>query len=452
MLAALAAVGGCSDDTVTPQPCSEPCADQSPCTIDRCIDGECVSEPAPAGLDCRDDDRCNGEEACDGAGQCAPGTPVPIADGDSCTLDVCDPATGQVDHAFEAGCVTWRPVSATGAPQARGLHSAVWTGSEMIVWGGRGDGDPAVLGDGAAYDPVADTWRTIASTGAPSARHSHVAVWTGSKMIVWGGYGTSYEGTGGIYDPASDSWAPMSGVGAPSGRVGFAATWTGDRLVVHGGLQNQSVFSDGASYDPVTDAWTALPAGGPSQRFGHTAVALPDASTLVWGGSDLFDWFANGASLAGGAWSAMTSGMITPRLRHGAVWSGSRMIVWGGFDGVDYLSDGALYDPAAGWITTTASAGAPAGRADHVMVWTEVSTFVWGGCGGDLCKTFRGDGALFTPTDLGGGWGALPSAGAPSARRFATGVWTGRDVVIWGGEDKNGAHLASGAIAKLIPD
>src|SRR5262245_14154693 len=39
-----------------------------------------------------------------------------------------------------AGCAedTWAPTSLTNAPSARGGHTAVWTGSEMIVWGGGG--------------------------------------------------------------------------------------------------------------------------------------------------------------------------------------------------------------------------------------------------------------------------------------------------------------------------
>ncbi len=45
------------------------------------------------------------------------------------------------------------------------------------------------------YGPITST------TGAPSARDRHKAVWTGSEMIVWGGYGTNsnYLCNGGIY-------------------------------------------------------------------------------------------------------------------------------------------------------------------------------------------------------------------------------------------------------------
>ncbi len=69
----------------------------------------------------------------------------------------------------------------------------------MIVWGGA---DPGGYGDGAIYDPSIDSWQPMTAQGAPSGRSGHTAVWTGSKMIVWGGG----SNTGGIYDPATDSW------------------------------------------------------------------------------------------------------------------------------------------------------------------------------------------------------------------------------------------------------
>ena len=73
------------------------------------------------------------------------------------------------------------------APCTRGAHSAVWTGSEMIVWGG---GDPGgsneLLTTGGRYNPGTDSWIPM-SDEAPSARSNHTAVWTGSEMIVWGG-------------------------------------------------------------------------------------------------------------------------------------------------------------------------------------------------------------------------------------------------------------------------
>ena len=85
-------------------------------------------------------------------------------------------------------------------------HTAVWTGSVMVVWGGY-DAQLRYLNTGGRYDPATDTWTATSTVGAPSARYDHTAVWTGNLMVVWGGYdGSSYLNTGGRYDPATDTW------------------------------------------------------------------------------------------------------------------------------------------------------------------------------------------------------------------------------------------------------
>ncbi len=47
---------------------------------------------------------------------------------------------------------TWLPTSPTGAPTSRYAHSAVWTGTDMIVWGGLNG--PTALDEGGLYDRV----------------------------------------------------------------------------------------------------------------------------------------------------------------------------------------------------------------------------------------------------------------------------------------------------------
>ena len=55
----------------------------------------------------------------------------------------------------------------------------------MIVWGG-GD-DSGYFNTGGRYNPSTNSWTATSTTNAPSARYAHTAVWTGSEMIVWGG-------------------------------------------------------------------------------------------------------------------------------------------------------------------------------------------------------------------------------------------------------------------------
>jgi hypothetical protein len=87
------------------KPCKFPgeCNDNNPCTKDACVDGMCSSTALP-GASCADSNKCNGEETCDGTGQCLPGTPLPIDDGKACTIDLCDPATGTINHKGQPDC------------------------------------------------------------------------------------------------------------------------------------------------------------------------------------------------------------------------------------------------------------------------------------------------------------------------------------------------------------
>ena len=63
--------------------------------------------------------------------------------------------------AEEEGVGVWSP--ATTLPfYARINAVTLWTGSEMVVWGGIGPcGSTAICDDGGRYDPVAETWSLI---------------------------------------------------------------------------------------------------------------------------------------------------------------------------------------------------------------------------------------------------------------------------------------------------
>ena len=65
------------------------------------------------------------------------------------------------------------------------------------------------MSDGAGC--VDDTWTATSTSNAPSARAGHTAVWTGSEMIVWGGGdGPNVFNTGGKYCAATQSPTPTA--------------------------------------------------------------------------------------------------------------------------------------------------------------------------------------------------------------------------------------------------
>jgi hypothetical protein len=72
---------------------------------------------------------------------------------------------------YSAAMDTWMPLSTVGAPSLRGRHTAVWTGTEMLVWGGccnHSGGDAPHFGDGGKYTPATNSWTPIATAGAPT--------------------------------------------------------------------------------------------------------------------------------------------------------------------------------------------------------------------------------------------------------------------------------------------
>ena len=64
-----------------------------------CVPGTgCVAVWKPAESVCEDGDACTTVSVCDAAHGCVPSVSVAIDDGDACTVDACDPTTGEVTH------------------------------------------------------------------------------------------------------------------------------------------------------------------------------------------------------------------------------------------------------------------------------------------------------------------------------------------------------------------
>jgi N-acetylneuraminic acid mutarotase len=327
---------------------------------------------------------------------------------------------------------TWTATSITNAPAARYWHTAVWTGSEMIVWGGcLDDFCSNVSNTGGRYTPSTNSWTATSTSNAPAARALHTAVWTGSEMIVWGGGGNNLN-TGGRYNPSTDSWIPISTINAPTGRNYHTALWNGSEMIVWGGYGSNGYLNSGGRYNPSTDTWTPISTtNAPAARSGHTAV-WTGSEMIVWGGFD-GSYVNSGGRYDPGtdSWTATnTTNAPTGRGSHTAVWIGGEMIVWGGAfdDGSHYLNTGGRYIPGADSWTATSTTNVPAARAYHTLVWTGSQMIVWGGEGeSGLLNT----GGRYNPsTDS---WTATGTTGAPAARDQHTAVWTGSEMIVWGG-------------------
>jgi hypothetical protein len=309
--------------------------------------------------------------------------------------------------AYDPATHAWRAVAE--APiTARSEHVAVWTGDEMIVWGGYGP--TAGVVDTGAYNPTTNEWRVLPRSPIRPAAFS-VAIWTGKEAIFWGGVragGTEKAEGGAAYDPRRDRWRKISR-GPLSMRSGAAGVWTGCEFVVWGGRENHGYYrDDGASYDPRTNRWHRLPRGPfPTEYMNGEIVTLPG------------------------------SGPIPMRVfvHPNAVWTGSEMIVWGNLKtnvlGADQVAPAAAYDPARHrWRAlspapidfATESEGSGGDRA----VWTGEEMIAWTG---NVDR--RGPRALLYDPSV-DSWTPLAAPPPGSDIYFLDLVFTGEEVIAWG--------------------
>ena len=322
--------------------------------------------------------------------------------------------------------------------------SVAWTGQELLIWGGEScagsscPNDQAPhLADGAAYNATNDAWRTLARSPL-TAREAAATVWTGTEMLVWGGTsGQALLADGAAYNPAQDTWRPLAG--SPlSHRTHSAAAWTGRELLVWGG----SDTADGAAYDPAADRWRML-AASPLTGRSLPVVAWTGREMVVWSGSG----FRDGAAYdpAADRWRTIAASPLAGRYYPATAWTGRELLVWGGDSEQSFVADdGAGYDPAADrWRALPRAPVAPRGAA--ASVWTGREMVLWGGIGqpgaGDNSpldtiierRTLLypvADGAAYDPaTDR---WRVLepvPLLG----RGFPIAAWDGQGMILWGG-------------------
>ena len=363
-----------------------------------------------------------------------------------------DPGAGPVRAAG------WRKLP-VGPLRGRHHASAVWTGREMVVWGGawRAGNASIWLDDGAAYDPAGDRWRRIANSPL-EPRSEAVSAWTGREVLIWGGqkrsslagFGDEFS-DGALYDPAKNSWKPM----APwplAGRYGARAIWTGSRLVVWGGAaaaagEDPPPLADGAFYDPSDNRWTKMSAGPLGGRIAPLGGARGGSALFSWGPAEardgqrvpasdsaLFDPTRNSWSPAAPfpappkqTWCLDPAGCV-------GVDTGNRVV---------FAGQGLAWDqPADRWSTIANSQLSDPFLEGKASAWTGSRVMLWGGgttnSPGDVPPaTVHAGGAAYDPA--GDRWEPLPVA--PLAGR-ALGD---------GGVDRPGAHRVGRRRAREPP-
>lgn len=310
----------------------------------------------------------------------------------------------------------------TGPLAPRGGHSVVWTGSEVIVWGGeRDESGGELFADGAAFDPETGTWRVLSESPIAGRRY-HIATWTGTEMLIMGGFVRS---DGAAYQPANDTWrvlgeSPIS-LRTPSGApdTGFIGTvWNGSELFVWN--VGEDVL---AAYDPATDQWRSLP---PTDMGSDRGVLRSDGETVYAFGATVEDYPAtndlSAMRLVDDVWMNVPAvGFSTDDHTIGAdptltAWAGDRFLAWSdsGLRGTT-----STFDPATDTWSLAPDIPIPGCEGNGEPISTPATVFAFGWCSPDVAMF---DGASGT-------WSEAAVGGYPTARYT---VWTGNELINWG--------------------
>lgn len=220
-------------------------------------------------------------------------------------------------------------------PDVRSGAVTAWTGSHLIVWGGyvyTGYGNERPLNDGYILDPVSGERESIAPSPL-DPRAFPAWAWTGEELLVWGGWDlvNGFFADGASYSPASREWTLLSDARLSARAPLFA--WTGHELIVWGSnLRKGTAGPEGAAYDPSTRTWRAL---------AQAPLNLTEASVVWTGqqvvmlGAELDADNAPSTNVAVGAtydpvanrWKLLPDSELSPQASSIA-WNGQEIVAW----------------------------------------------------------------------------------------------------------------------------
>ena len=333
------------------------------------------------------------------------------------------PPTSQPTVPAVAG--VWRQLPAAPIPKGMYEFAGLWTGRELLIHGAVHDRG-GLHAAGAAYNPASGTWRKLPPPPGPVEvmEGGYRAVWTGTELLGSG------LGLNAAYNPATNTWRRLSGTFGGS-------IWTGRQVLGWGGGCCGSVEAEGTAYTPATDTSERLPKGPLAARA--TTMAWTGHELVITGGTDRSDkTYADAAAYdpSTRTWRRLPP-MPEPRSGATTTWTGTEVLVVGGFGPsskvapyVHLRTDGVAYNPATNRWRHLPAMG-DTGRSGHTATWTGRQLLVWGG------RTLRAGswttpahGVAYDPSS--NRWSALPK----SVLRGRTGhvaVWTGTQLLIWGG-------------------
>lgn len=334
----------------------------------------------------------------------------------------------------------------------RASHVGVWTGTEVLIYGGMHsltDSDP--LATGLAFDPATGKWRELADAPVGAGLgYGRNAVWTGEHLHVAAVTrdGDDYPVVVLTYTPDTDTWElspPRPDQNATPGGV----VWTGSEVVMAGGDTN-FLSNHAWAYNPLQRTWRQLDDMPTEPMEAIEAVVADGEAYFIGGYPDAPTVALDLTTLEWRNIADLENSMIED---HQLVWTGETVVVIGGHEGPSHVPVLRIYNPDTDSWTESAPMPVEA-RERSDVVWTGIELIVWGGFAtyGNETDSDRdfvfADGAAYNPlTDT---WRTL-SESPLTDRCDHTLTWTGTEMLVFGGLPLCG-DLAAGDAALYNPE
>jgi N-acetylneuraminic acid mutarotase len=188
-------------------------------------------------------------------------------------------------RAYDVATDTWTTLAPM--PTARAAAGAAVVGNALYVIGGREGGSP---GTGPAldvverYDIASDTW-TTGYTPLPTPRSDMAVVTRGGKIYVFGGWNDSsgIVGNVDVYNPVKDTWTTLAPM--PQPRYVHMAGKVGNYVYVFGGADSTGVKGENQVYNITKNTWTMCTPMIAGQEVGETGVYSHGGKVYVVGGA-----------------------------------------------------------------------------------------------------------------------------------------------------------------------
>jgi N-acetylneuraminic acid mutarotase len=336
---------------------------------------------------------------------------------------------------------------------AKDRPTFLWTGTELLVWGGNG------ANDGYRFNPTTNSWTTMSTTNAPVPRNFYLSCLTGTELVIWGGSdagtGTPLS-TGARYNLASNTWSAMTNTNAPAFLNGANAIIDGTAMYVYGGANGFTYSNKMNKYDLVANTWTQNTPGGTSVPVRTGAGMMSSNGYIyVYGGTYtpqfsitqfLFDGYVYNTTT--NSWSANVGSGVPNYLSSTNIQRGNKVYSFGGTIGsgnnYTYSNDLGVKDITSGNPAYVKLGNAPVAARFSSFVDTLPGNrlIFWGGFNfsGSFYVPFA-DGIIYNITN--NSFQDIASEGAPPPAFKANTKTISGKFVIW-----NMADAANNAINK----